>query len=481
MRRICLEALVQDDFDLVVRGALVVTEHEIEVMDVGVLGERIAALAAPGSLRGRQTVEARPGAILVPGGIDTHTHIAWPISEGVRGLDDFSSATRAAAVSGTTTVIDFVPATAGSLAEAAETRLAEAAESVIDYTFHPVIARVTPERLREIPGLISQGMASFKIYTTYDDRLDDAEIRTVMETIAAAGGLAGFHAENHAILERAKDGVLAGAGGAIEGFPGSRPGSAESAAIGLVTHFARELDAPVYIYHVSGGEALSAIEAAGESGVRVQAETCTHYLVLDESVYRRADAWKYVITPPVRGGADQRRLWAALRAGVLGSVASDHCAYGIEHKRAGARDFTLLPPGAPGLDARIPMLWHHGVTEGRLDLRQFVEVSATGPARTFGLYPRKGVIRVGADADLVLWNPTRTWTWPVWERGWGSDYEPYEGFSGTGLPELTLSRGRVVARDGRFTGGEAGGRFVPQHIDTRLWPAVPGERRTREQ
>ncbi|WP_433444413.1 amidohydrolase family protein [Nonomuraea sp. CA-141351] len=461
---------MQDDFDLVVRGALVVAEHDIEVMDVGVAGERIAALAAPGTLRATRTIEAPPGGVLVPGGIDTHTHIAWPIADGVRGLDDFGSATRAAAVSGTTTVIDFVPATTGPLLAAAEARLEEAATSAIDYTFHPVLTRMTPERLREIAGLVDAGLASFKIYTTYDDRLDDGEIRAVMETIAQAGGLAGFHAENHAILERAKTAVLAGAGAAIEGFPGSRPGSAESAAIGLVTHFARELGAPVFVYHVSGGDALSAIESARESGVQVQAETCIHYLVLDDGVYSRPDAWKYVITPPVRGRDDQLRLWDALRAGVLGSVASDHCAYGLEHKLPGVGDFTLLPPGAPGLDARIPMLWQHGVTEGRLDLRQFAEVSATGPARTFGLYPCKGAIRVGADADLVLWDPARAWTWPVWERGWGSDYEPYEGMGGAGLPVLTLSRGRIVARDGRFEGDEAAGRFVPQRIDTQVWP-----------
>ncbi|MBB5135418.1 dihydropyrimidinase [Thermocatellispora tengchongensis] len=461
---------MRDDFDLVVSGAVVVAEHDIEAADLGIAGEKIAALAAPGTLRGRRTIEARPGSVLVPGGIDTHTHIAWPIADGVRSLDDFASASRAAAVSGTTTVIDFVPAADGSLTAAAEARLAEAESSVVDYTFHPVIARITPRRLGEIPALVDAGMSSFKIYTTYDDRLDDAEIRAVMGAVAEAGGLAGFHAENHSILERAKSAVLAESGAVIGGFPGSRPGSAESAAIGLVTHFARELGAPVFVYHVSGGEALSAIETARETGVLVQAETCTHYLVLDDGVYAREDGWKYVITPPIRDAAARDRLWDALRAGVLGSVASDHCAYGLEHKLPGAADFTALPPGAPGLDARIPFLWHHGVTEGRLGLRRFTEVSATGPARTFGLYPRKGVIRVGADADLVLWNPGREWTWPAFPSGWGSDYEPYEGMTGTGLPELTISRGRVVASDGRFTGDGATGRFVPQRIDTRLWP-----------
>ncbi|GIH65019.1 dihydropyrimidinase [Microbispora siamensis] len=463
---------MRDDFDLVVSGALVVAEHDIEVADLGVAGEKIAALAAPGTLRGTRIVEARPGSVLVPGGIDTHTHIAWPIAEGVRSLDDFASATRAAAVSGTTTVIDFVPASGGSLVAAARERMAEAASSVIDYTFHPVIARITPDRLREIPALVDEGLASFKIYTTYDDRLDDGEIRAVMTAVAEAGGLAGFHAENHDILEHAKSAVLAESGAVIDRFPGSRPGSAESAAIGLVTHFARELGAPVYVYHVSGGEALSAIETARETGVLVQAETCTHYLVLDDSVYGRPDGWKYVITPPVRDAAAQDRLWDALRAGVLGSVASDHCAYGLEHKLPGAADFTALPPGAPGLDARVPLLWHHAVTRGRLGLRGFAEVSATGPARTFGMYPRKGVIRVGADADLVLWNPERQWTWPAFEAGWGSDYEPYEGMTGVGLPELTISRGRVVARDGRFTGSGGAGRFVPQRIDTRQWPGM---------
>lgn len=454
------------EFSLVFHGATVATEWDVGTYDLGISGERIGAIAAPGSLQATREIDASD-LIITPGGIDTHTHISWPIGPQDTSCDDFDSASKQAAISGTTTVIDFVPSAAGSLLAGAERRLEEAQASVIDYSFHPIISTFEREHLAEIEGLVRGGMSSFKIYTT-GERPDDAEIRRVMEAIAGAGGLPGFHAENRAILADALRDVVRATGGAVRGFPASRPEAAESAMISLVTHFARELQCPVFIYHVSGDRALAAVDAALRLDTVVRAETCTHYLMFDESVYERSDGWKYVITPPLRDRSASAALWRGLREKSLSCVASDHCAYGISHKRSGFQDFRLLPPGAPGLSARMPFLWDLGVSSERLSLPQFVEVTATQPAKTFGLYPRKGVIRVGADADLVAWNPEEAWTWPGRPSS-GSDYDIYEGLSGRGLPRLTFVRGQLVAQDGVFVGPSRSGRFIPQRIDLSAW------------
>jgi len=455
------------EHDLVITGADVISEYDSGLRDVGVRGEQISAIAAPGSLVGRSRIDGS-GCVLIPGGIDTHTHIDWPIEDHVRSLDGFEDATALAAVSGTTFVIDFVPPTTGSLVAAAHERLEAAAGSVIDFSLHPILNRADGDSLAAIPELAREGMASFKIFTTAAG-LGDAHLRRLVEAIGAAGGLAGFHAENPGIIARALRAVEEESGGALRGFARSRPATAESASIALVAHFARELDCPAFIHHVSGGLALDAVEAARRAGAAVRAETCCHYLVFDDSVYARTDAWKWVITPPLRPRESQNRLWAGLREGSIACVASDHCAYGLRHKTAGLDDFRLLPPGAPGLAARMPILWETGVRCQQLSTREFVEVVSTQPARTFGLYPRKGVIRVGADADLVLWDPQKEWTWPAWSSEQGPDYDLYEGRRGSGVPRLTIIRGTIVAKEGRYVGPSGNGQYVPQTIDTRLW------------
>jgi dihydropyrimidinase len=461
------------ELDAVVRGGTVVLEDTTQELDVGVRDGRIALLAAPDTLPEAGTEVDATGCLVLPGGIDPHTHIRWPVPPDTVSMDDFATGTLAAALGGTTTVIDFVPAPRPGVSHraAAEARLAQAEGSAVtDFSFHPILARADEETLADIGWLIGAGMASFKIYTTFDDPLDDAEIRTVSAAIAAGGGLAGFHAENHDIVTRAGDRVLASRGAGLAGFPESRPATAESESIAMVTHYARELGAPVYIYHVSSAAALRSVRDAAALGTAVQAETCTHYLVFDDSVYDLDDAWKYVITPPIRGRADREQLWAALTEGVLGCVASDHCAYGLHHKLPAAGDFTRMPPGSPGISARLPFTWSRGVGEGRVDPTAFARMTSTAAARIFGLYPRKGVLAAGSDADLVVLDPRREWTWPAVQGGLGSDYDTYEGMPGRGLPVATMVGGRVVARDGRPADTTPAGRFVRQEIDLSRWP-----------
>jgi dihydropyrimidinase len=467
--------------DAVVRGGTVVLEDATRELDVGVRDGRIAVLALPGTLPAADTDVDAGGCLVLPGGIDSHTHIRWPVGPGDDSLDDFATGTLAAAAGGTTTVLDFVPRPAAGTShwDAALARRAEAeGRAVTDFSFHPILGRADAETLRDIGRLIDAGMASFKIYTTFEQPLDDAEIRAVSAAIAAGGGLAGFHAENHDIVTRAAGQVLAAQGAALSGFPRSRPATAESESIAMVTHYARELGAPVFIYHVSSAAALRSVRDAAALGTAVAAETCTHYLVFDDSVYEREDAWKYVITPPIRGLDDQEQLWSALRDGTLGCIASDHCAYGLAHKMPAVADFTRMPPGSPGISARVPFAWSRGVGAGRTDAVGLARMTSTAAARIFGLYPRKGVLAVGSDADLVVLDPDREWTWPAVQGGLGSDYDTYEGLPGRGLPVLTMVRGRVVARDGSPADPTPTGRFVAQHIDTTRWPgrgpSLPG-------
>jgi dihydropyrimidinase len=446
--------------DLVVTAGEVVLPGEERVADIGIRDGRIAAIGEAGSLRGARTISA-DGLIVLPGGIDPHTHVQWPLANGNSAQDTFETATARAASWGTTTIIDFVPATQGSLLRAADARLEQASQSVIDYSLHPIVTSADQATLTEVPELVDRGMSSFKVYTTYDHRLESADIRRFVRTAAEAGGLPGFHAEHHALLEDALDAVRRAGNLGTSAFPGSRPGHTESASIREVTGYAAEFDSPVYIYHASGLDALHEIERARLTGVDVRAETCAHYLALDDSVYSRSDGWKFVITPPIRTADDRAGMWRAVADARLNGVASDHCAYSIADKRAGFTDFTAMEPGAPGVASRMPMLWQYGVASGRLSLGQFARINSELPAAALGLRD-KGRIAVGADADLVLWDPDAAWTWGE-DGNNGADYDIYDGVAGRGRPRTTLSRGRVVHGDGAASTSTRGS-FVPQRI-----------------
>jgi dihydropyrimidinase len=445
--------------DLVIRGATVVTADSQSVHDVAVKDGKIAGLLAAGlPIAAKRTIDAA-GKMLVPGCIDPHTHIWWPFDDQV-SCDTFDSASKSALISGTTTVVDFLPTPRDAdpiISTAARIRQA-ASRFICDYSFHPILTSSGPAVLEAVAQFVDMGLASFKMYTTYPDtRVDDGDIWVLMQAIHEAGGLAGFHAESDDLIRSATGRLLSSGRTAVRYFPESRPPLSEGISIGTVSRFAQELGCGIYIYHVSSG--LPAVRAARERAVSVMAETCTHYLTLSRSLYNGPEAWRYVMSPPLPRDSLQQDLWRALAGREIQSVASDHCAYSREQKHYKDDSFEI-PGGLPGLSARIPLLLSEGVNAGRITMQDFVYATSTGIARSLGIYPRKGSISVGADADLVVVDLNKHWTFGDTEGG--SDFSPYAGRSGQGQPIMTIRRGEVLWDGGTFAGEPGSGRLVRQ-------------------
>ncbi|MGV9770286.1 amidohydrolase family protein [Microbacterium sp. NPDC003461] len=432
---------------------------------------RIAALLPRGEGRADTEIDAT-GLVVTPGGIDTHTHIRWP-HDGVFTADDFARATRAAALGGTTTILDFVPPGEGSLLERCHDRRDEAAgEAVIDFGFHPILTSDGPSVLAELGQVIADGFVSFKMYTTYEDRrVDDGAAWYLMEAIASHGGLPGFHAENHELIQHTLERQELTKATTLRHFPASRPALAEAESISMVGLYAQRLGTPVYIFHVSGSDALDAVRRANAGGARVFAETCTHYLLFDDSVFDAADSWRYVISPPLRTVADRDDLWSALRDGTVQTVGSDHCAYLVDAKRSDIDDHRHIPAGAPGIEARTPMLFSESVR--RFGLVEYAQQTATRAAAILGL-PNKGSIEPGKDADLVIWDAAATWSGRDAVQASPESFSLYDGQTGLGRPRDVFVRGRRIVEDGAFVGPKGHGRFLRRPARSRVGePARP--------
>jgi dihydropyrimidinase len=445
--------------DLVVRGATVVTADSQSIQDVAVKDGKIAGLLAAGfPIVAKRTIDAS-GKMLIPGCIDPHTHIWWPFDDQV-SCDTFDSASKSALISGTTTVVDFLPTSPDTdpMISAAP-RIREAASRFLcDYSFHPILTSSGPAVLEAVGQFVEMGLASFKMYTTYPDtRVDDGDIWVLMQAIHEAGGLAGFHAESDDLIRSATGRLLSSGRTAVRYFPESRPSLSEVISIGTVSRFAQELGCGVYIYHVSSG--LPAVREARERAVNVMAETCTHYLTLSRSLYNGPEAWRYVMSPPLPHDSPQQDLWRALAQREIQSVASDHCAYSREQKHYRDDSFEI-PGGVPGLGARVPLLLSEGVNAGRITMQDFVYATSTGIAKSLGIYPGKGSITVGADADLVIVDLDAPWTFDDAEGG--SDFSPYARRSGQGQPIMTIRRGEVVWDGDTFAGEPGSGMLVRQ-------------------
>lgn len=476
-------------FDLVIRNARCVTAADTFDADIGITDGRIVALGAQ-LAAGREEIDAA-GRYVLPGGVDGHCHLDQPMNDGSVMADDFFSGTRSAACGGTTTVIPFACQMKGhSLREAVQDYHRRAGDKAcIDYAFHLIVSDPTPQVLNEeLPALIREGYTSFKIYMTYDDlKLDDRQILDVLSVARAEGAMVMMHAENSDCIAWLTERLLAAGKTAPTYHAASRPMLVEREATHRAIALAELVDVPILIVHVSGREAVEQIQWAQAHGLSVFAETCPQYLFLtaadlgiDAHLAHHPGA-KCICSPPPRDAANQQVIWDGLQSGTFAVFSSDHAPFRFDDPQgkfvAGDKaPFNQVPNGIPGLETRLALLFSAGVLGGRLDIHDFVALTSTNVAKMYGLYPRKGSIAIGADADLVIWDSDIHRTIRNADLHHDVDYTPYEGQQIQAWPRTTLSRGKVVADQGQFLGVSGHGQFLPCSLPTPARPRVRSAR-----
>jgi dihydropyrimidinase len=465
------------DLDLVVRNARVATASDTFDSDIGIRDGRIVQLGL-GLPPGRQEIDAA-GRYVTPGGVDAHCHLDQPMEPPVRMADNFDTGTRAAACGGTTTVIPFAAQQKGQSLRAAVQDYHQRAEgrAHVDHAFHLIVSDPTEEVLkRELPQLIAEGYTSFKIYMTYDDlKLDDGQILDVLSVAREQGAMAMIHAENADCIEWLTKRLEANGRTAPRFHAHSRPMLVEREATHRAIALSELVDVPIMIVHVSGREAVEQIRWARAHGLSVFAETCPQYLFLTAEDLGIDDSYqgaRCVCSPPPRNRENQQVIWNGLSDGLFTIFSSDHAPFRYdapEGKKPGGEEvaFRHIPNGIPGIETRLPLLFSHGVLDGRITINKFVELTSTNPAKAYGLHPRKGTIAVGADADLVVWGTTPR---PIRNADLHHDvdYTPYEGIEVKAWPALTLARGEVVWDGERFHPRAGRGEFLRRGEPTLL-------------
>lgn len=458
------------ELDLAVRGGTVVTSSGVFKADVGIRGGRIAALAP--SLAAERTVEAG-GLLVLPGGVDTHVHLDQPSTGASEMCDTFETGTASAAAGGTTTVVCFAwQPRGGSLKATVEDYHRRAARGArVDYAFHLTVTDPTETVLRdELPALVESGCRSVKVFMTYDGvGLNDSELIRTLAAARLAGALVCVHAEHHGLIAYLSERLVAAGLTAPKYHAWAKPTVVEREAIGRIAAIAETLDVPIQIFHVSGPVPAAEIARAQDRGLKIWGETCPQYLTLTADDLDRPgfEGAKFMFGPAARGVPEQDGLWQAIRNGTIGVISSDHSPTRFDDPRgkksAGENaPFDKVPNGIPGLAARLPLVFHEGVVKGRIDLPTFVDLVATRPAQLFGLAPRKGTIAIGADADLVLWDPDATQILTNAGQHHGGDYTPYEGREVRGRVVATYLRGASVFEHGQVTGPPGAGAFLPR-------------------
>ena len=449
-----------------IKDGTVVTAADTFRADVLVEGEVIAAVGHGLDKMGPvdHTIDAR-NRYVIPGGIDVHTHLDMPFG-GTTSADDFESGTIAAAFGGTTTVVDFaIQERGGTLRQAWETWMAKAeGKAAIDYGFHMICREMTPAIVDEMGPMVREGVTSFKLFMAYPGvfLMDDASIFRAMQRSGEVGALIQMHAENGPVIDVLVEQALKKGLTAPRYHALTRPPKLEGEATHRAIALAEVADVPVYIVHLSAKEALAEVTAARDRGVPAFAETCPQYLFLSVEDYDEPNfgGAKYVMSPPLRAREQQKDLWRGLAGNDLQCVATDHCPFCMDQKLLGKDDFSKIPNGAPGLETRMSLLYDGGVRAGHISLNRWVEITSAAPARIFGLEGRKGTVAPGADADLVVFDPTATQTISAKTHHMRVDYNPYEGRTVHGVTETVLSRGRVVIEDRKFVGKPGAGRYL---------------------
>lgn len=447
-------------FDMIVANGIVVTADSNQRFDIGVRNGKIAALEAGLGNNAEIVIDAF-GRLVFPGFIDAHTHMGIPIKN-TTSADDFASGSVAAACGGVTTILDFTVQDKGqSINEALQIRQQKASgKSHVDYGIHVNITDQPENNLGQIRALTERGFTSFKVFSTYRQAgmmADWQQFRAIMREVNACRGLVMLHAEDNDMVERMTEANIAAGKTDALYHAHSRTDDAEARAIATACAIAGELGAPLYIVHVSSKKGLTAALKARQQGARIYIETCPHYLLLTSKQYQKKTGHYYIATPPLRGKQDNEALWKALSKGEVDVVATDHCPFTKAQKDSGGGLFHTTPNGMAGVETLFPLLYTYGVARERITPQQLVQVLAKNPAAIFGL-SNKGDIRLGADADLVVWNPLGETVVQAADMHGNADWSPYEEMSVTGKLDYTILRGQILVQDGQFKGDKVLGQ-----------------------
>ncbi len=460
---------------LLIQNGTVVTAEATFPADVLVEGTTIREVRAGIPADGHTVVDAS-GLLVLPGGVDAHTHLDMPFG-GTTSADDFETGTRAAAIGGTTTIVDFaIQARGTKMRSALDTWWKKAqGKACIDYGLHMIVTDLGTSGLEDMDDMVREGVASFKLFMAYPNVLmvDDATIFKALQQTSKNGALVCMHAENGSVIDVIVQQALAEGKTAPVYHALTRPTVAEAEAVQRAIAMAEIAGAPVYIVHLSSEDALNQVREARDRGVPAFAETCPQYLLLsieDQMPGKSFEEAKYVFTPPLREKKNQVKLWDGLKDDHLQVVSTDHCPFCFaDQKVLGKDDFTKIPNGGPGIENRMQLIYHHGVNAGRLSLNRFVEITAAAPAKIFGMYPRKGTIAAGSDADIVLWDPKAEHTISAATHNMRVDYSMFEGFKVQGNASKVYSRGELIVDDGRFIGETGRGKYLRREARGGAW------------
>jgi dihydropyrimidinase len=466
---------------VLIQGGTVVVGDEVAEKDVLIQGETIRAVGGVPDVHFDEVIDAA-GLLVLPGAIDPHVHFN-ETNKGQNGVHDYLTGGRAAAFGGTTTIVDFADQIHGEpLLTVLDVKKEQASGmAVIDWNVHPIINQVTPEVLEEIAEVVAAGLPTIKCFMTFRSLtgesavnmysgkpgriISDEDYLGLTTRLRDAGGMLMVHAEDSTIIDKiAMEKMALGLTKAFD-HARCRPAEAEASAIRRITGVARETGGRVYIVHLSSIDGLKEVTAARADGLPVWAETCPHFLIFTDEILKRVDGYKWVGSPPLRDKATQAALWEGLGDGRISVAATDDCAFSLESKLAGAENFDLCPEGMPGIEPRLTILYSEGVAKGRITLPQLVELVSTAPARLFGMTPKKGSLTSGADADIVLFDPSVQWTMTQESLHMASDYTSYEGVEVTGKVAKVFSRGELIVDGEEFLATPGRGRFLPCELE----------------
>jgi len=459
---------------LIKNGTLITATETFEA-DILIEGEKISLLGKDLQHPNAEVIDAT-GKLILPGGIDPHVHLDLPMF-GTVSSDDHYTGHKAAAFGGTTTVMDFVVLEPEGFQHSVDLWFEKSAKAAIDYSFHMNLTKFDEKIAKEIPSLREMGITTLKVFTAYNGRLriDDGSIFKAMQIARDNGMLVMAHCENGDVIDTLIEEALAEGHTSPEWHALTRPGWGGVDATLRVAGMASAADASVYIVHMNMAGEVDMLKYARERGVKVMGETCPQYLFFTIDDLRRPDGAKWICSPPMRGAQDNARLWEGLSEGVLQTIGTDHCPFfydgtkpivyegreiAIPGKELGKDDFTKIPNGLPGIEDRMPVLWTTGVRSGKITANQFVAYNSTNPAKIFGLYPRKGALQAGSDADVVIWDPEKKVTYGVAQAHQRTDYNLYEGWELTGMPEKVFLRGKLIVDGEQWLGKAGEGQFL---------------------